>query len=231
MMKDVYWWTVRSFKNRAVKIENLKDIAREFGKGEKEIIEYLVRIGLALRIVEDIYFIKDPANSLPLWIMIARGLNRAGVKWYYGLYSAWMNGRMVQQVYLGEVIVNNKYSGKRKIGGVDVYFFKTRRDKFFTFGIEEFREGVYRSDPEKTVLDFIYFGNYGKIPSLMVSEVIDSYFDPDNSLMYFNGRNYERMKEYLKYYPDFVKAELYGFLRRPGEYFYYEIEVKEVFAL
>ena len=231
MMKDVYWWTIKSFKNRAVRIENLKEIAREFGKEEKEIIEYLVRKNMAVRIVEDIYFIKDPMNSLPLWIMIARGLNRASVKWYYGLYSAWMNGRMVQQVYLNEVIVNNKYSGKRKIGGVNVYFFKTRKEKLFTFGIEEFREGVYRSDPEKTVLDFIYFGNYGRISSLMVSEVIDSYFDPDNSLMYFNGRNYERMKEYLKYYPDFVRAELYGFLRRPGEYFYYESKVKEVFAL
>ncbi len=232
MMKDVYWWTVQSFKDRAVRMGDLKDIAREFGKGEREVIEYLVRKGLAIRIVGDIYYIVNPLNTEPtMWKMLAAGLNRAGVKWYYGLYSAWMNGRMVQQVYSGEVIVNNKYSGKRKIGGVEVYFFKTKRGNFFTFGIEEIKKGVYISDPEKTVLDFIYFGNYGRIPTLTISEVIDSYFDPDNSLIYFNGRNYERMKKYLGYYPDFVRAELYGFLRGPGEYFYYESKVKEVFGL
>lgn len=234
VVKRPYWLVLKNFRNTAVQLREVKELVDNYQleKDEKEIINYLVRKRLAYRVVKDIYFICDPLErEPPAWKIIAAGLNKAGAKWYFGLYSAWMNGRVVQQVYLGEVVVNNEYSGKRTINGVDVLFVKTKREELFTFGVDEIKKGVYMSNPEKMVLDFIYFGNFGRATTLMIEEVIDSYFDPDNSLMAVKGRNYERLKEYLNYYPDFVRAELYGYLRRMKDYFYYSPKVEEVLAL
>ena len=239
MMKDPYWWTVKEFRNRAVRLDEIREYIERLTfikekKDVKQIIEYLVRNDLAVRVVEDIYFIKDPFYDPPSFVVLARGLNKAGVRWYYGLLSAYMNGRMVQQGFSGEVVINNKYSGKRKLGGkkygVNVYFVKTTREEMYKFGLEEVREGIWVSDPEKTILDFIYFSYYGTFPFFIIQEVVLSYFDPDNSLMTARGRNYRRMKEYLKYYPKFVRNELYGMIRE-WELYYYDKKIKEVFEV
>ena len=238
LMKEAYWQTIRKFRNKAVRLTEIKELVdgAKLDKNEKEIIEYLVRKNLAVRIVEDIYYIKDPLDyEPPCWIMLAKGLNKAGVKWYYGLLSAWMNGRVVQQVFMGEIIINDRYSGKRKCGGrkhgMNVYYIKTKRKELYRFGLEKIREGVWVSDPEKTLLDAIYFASYGDVPTMMMMEMMESYFDPDNSVLYFRGGpNFDRLKEYLRYYPDFVRSDLYGLIKALNIY-YWDEEIAKAFGI
>ena len=241
VMKDPYRLVIKKFRNQAVKLDEIREYVEgnintipfiKERKTAEEIIAYLVRKRLAVRVVEDVYFIKDPFTDKSNLNILASGLNKAGIKWYLGLLSAYANGRMVQEGFSGFMIINNRYRGRRKLGdkkyGVNVYFVKTTQEEMFNFGIEEIESGIMISDPEKTVLDFIYFANYGTLPFFVAEEVVENYFNPDNSLMTARGRNYRRMKEYLNYYPDFVRNELYGKLR---EIYYYDPEIKEVFEI
>ncbi len=62
------------------------------------------------------------------------------------------------------------------------------------FGIIE-RDGVKYSDPEKTILDFIYMFKYRGIPDEKITLFIGDYI---------KGLNKRKIKRYLKFYPKSV---------------------------
>ena len=220
MVKDVYGYVGSVFRGKVVSLKEVEDLIRRYGYDydARRVMNYMVRSGRAYRIIEDLYFVKGVGwydyDSPILGRVLPKAFQKLGWKnWYYGLYSAWFNGRYAQQVYAGYVVINDRLSRKRKINGTPVLFIKTRRKDMFRFGIEENEWGERYSDIEKTVLDFIYFSNFGGIPRGVVSEIVESYFDPENFYMVAKGRNYRRLEEYLNYYPDFVRAELLYYLR------------------
>ena len=97
--------------------------------------------------------------------LAARGLEIKKVKnWYFGLHTALKLNNMTHESFaIEEVISDSLFRAKPiKIANYNFKFIKLPR-KLFGFGVEE-RNGLTISDPEKTVLDFIYLWNQNRLP-------------------------------------------------------------------
>ncbi|MEK6823503.1 MAG: hypothetical protein AABY06_00565 [Nanoarchaeota archaeon] len=87
-------------------------------------------------------------------------LEKMRLKWYLGLESALKENKITWQVLNVIIIVNNHFSGIKKIGNSKFKFIKTK-EKRFNFGIIKAETNnkvtYFYSDLEKTYIDFLYF--------------------------------------------------------------------------
>ena len=87
-------------------------------------------------------------------------LEKMRLKWYLGLESALKENKITWQVLNVIIIVNNHFSGIKKLGNSKFKFIKTK-EKRFNFGIIKAETNnkvtYFYSDLEKTYIDFLYF--------------------------------------------------------------------------
>ncbi len=109
-------------------------------------------------------------------------LNKLGIRWYLGLNSALYLTGKIWQIPTVLHILNNRFSGERRILGRRVKFFKIKETLFF--GLIRFRTRnkieFYGSNPAKTFLDLVYLKKSDKLSK---------------------GK---QVKSYLKHYPKWV---------------------------
>ena len=90
-------------------------------------------------------------------------LEKMNIKWYLGLESALKENRITWQALNIVTIVDNHFSGVKKLGNSKFKFIKTK-DKKFKFGLTKKKTNnsvrYFYSDLEKTYLDFLYFSSY-----------------------------------------------------------------------
>lgn len=90
-------------------------------------------------------------------------LEKMKIKWYLGLESALKENRITWQALNIVTIVDNHFSGVKKLGNAKFKFIKTKDNKF-EFGLIKKKTnnsvGYFYSDLEKTYLDFLYFSSY-----------------------------------------------------------------------
>jgi hypothetical protein len=86
-------------------------------------------------------------------------LNRLKLKWYLGLSSALYEYGKTWQTPARINIINNKFSGKRKVLELNIRFFKTKEKMIFAIKSLKTKNSVkyFYSVPAKTYLDMIYF--------------------------------------------------------------------------
>ncbi len=86
-------------------------------------------------------------------------LNKEKIKWYLGLNSAKYYSGDIWQFPVVLTIINNKFSGKRKINGMDVTFIKIKKDLIFGVAAKKTKNKIkfYYSNSQKTNLDILYF--------------------------------------------------------------------------
>ena len=82
------------------------------------------------------------------------------LKWYLGLESALKENKITWQAFNVITIVNNHFSGIKKLGNSKFKFIKTK-EKRFNFGLIKAETNnkvtYFYSDLEKTYIDFLYF--------------------------------------------------------------------------
>ncbi len=87
-------------------------------------------------------------------------LEKMRLKWYLGLESALKENKIIWQALNVRIIVNNHFSGIKKLKNTKFKFIKTK-EKRFNFGLIKTKtnnEVIYfYSNLEKTYLDFLYF--------------------------------------------------------------------------
>ena len=153
--------------------KEFKEYNKKFGKVSiYNSLWYLSRYNYIKRIFLDYYYI----NSLEEKglgtckyedkELLFEILNKEKVKWYLGLTSA--------KYYLGEIwqfptrmtIVNNRFSGKRKIEDATVKFIKIKEKLIFALISKKTKNKIkfYYSDIQKTNLDFLYIRQINEIP-------------------------------------------------------------------
>lgn len=90
-------------------------------------------------------------------------LEKMHIKWYLGLISALKENKISWQALNTITIINNHFSGIKKLGNSKFKFIKTKNNKF-KFGLINKKTNnlvrYYYSDLEKTYLDFLYFSSY-----------------------------------------------------------------------
>ena len=140
---------------------NYEMVVRYFGMRA-----YLVRIFRGVFYVKSLEELKLGRNKYNHLELVAKGLELKHVKnWYFGLHTALKLNNMTHETFAVEDVINDKLfrANPFTIAG---YKFKFSRlsPSLFDFGIRKGENGVRYSDPEKTLLDFIYVWRYNGIP-------------------------------------------------------------------
>jgi hypothetical protein len=144
-------------------------------------IRYLLKRKHFVRIFKGIYYIKSleelklgktKYNHLEL---VAKGLEIKGVKnWYFGLHTALKRNNMTHEYFTIDEVINDSLFRANPVN-IDGYKFRFIKlsSHLLEFGIKS--EGLLRySDPEKTILDFVYLSRQkGKPSNRIVMDVAD----------------------------------------------------------
>ncbi len=182
-------------------IISLVRTAREV-KNPENYIKYLsFRSKYLIRIFKGLYYVKDVEEVFygtlkDIHRVVAAGLEREGLNWYYGLFTAMELGGYTHVHRPIIYVINDRLHRKIRVAGMPVRFVKVKHSLIFGFSGEP---GI--SDPEKTVLDFLYLERYGTIPTPSMRAALDE-------IRSYVKLNRKRMREYAERYPSFVVRKL-----------------------
>ncbi len=193
---------LRIDKKEFITSEELKRYCKTLTLNYEKIIKYYVSRGYLIRIFKGIFYVKSldeiklgraKYNHLEL---AAKGLELKGVKnWYFGLYTALKFNNITHESFTVDYVVNDKLLRTKPINIAGYKFrFVKLTPKLLEFGIIE--NNLKYSDPEKTILDFIYIWRYNGVPEdkivLDVSE-------------WARGISREKIRKYAGNYPTTVQ--------------------------
>ena len=143
---------------------------------------YLRKDNYIKRIIGDYYYIfslDERYNSYCQFSeeeLIFLVLEKMKIRWYLGLENALKENKINWQVFNITTIINERFSGLKKLGNSQFRFIKTKKEKF-NFGLIKKRTGnnvrYFYSDMEKTYLDFLYFYSYEGKDIKIVEENLD----------------------------------------------------------
>ena len=194
------WINKREYITSAELRENCKTLGLNYDAS----VHYLLKRKHILRILKGIFYIKSVEefelgttkhNHLEL---VSRGMQLKGVdRWYFGFHTALKLNNMTHEYFTLDEVVNDTISRSNptKIVGYEFLFYKFRK-QLFEFGIiEEKDTGIRYSDPEKTILDFIYLSRFHGISS---DRIVDEISDWTSSV------SFATLRDYSQHYPKTV---------------------------
>lgn len=194
-----YLWSTRM---RFMDGETLRRISSEYNADYYSLIRYLLSRGYLIRVFRGLFYVKSPEefvlkrmNHSPMEL-VAKALDFLGVKnWYFGLYTALYLGNMTHEFYPIVYVISDRIFRHKpvSIAGGRFKFIKVKPSLFF--GIIK-HNSIRYSDPEKTLLDFIYLWRYRGLSS---NEIIASILE------YWRDISWEKIYSYLKKYPHTVR--------------------------
>lgn len=188
---------------------DLQKYCKHFNSDYDYVVGYLLRKGILTRIFRGIFYVKTfdevklhhtKYNHLEL---LAKGMELKIVKeWYGGLYTALKLNNMTHEYYTMESVISNKILRllPMSIAGHKFRFIKVS-EKLFGFGIirKETRLGttyIKYSDPEKTILDFVYLWKYEGIKSKRIIMDLEEWT---------NDLDRNKLEQYSNHYPKTVQ--------------------------
>jgi predicted transcriptional regulator of viral defense system len=183
--------------------EELEKYCKEFEMDYTDTVRYFIRRGYLIRIFKKIFYlrgieeIKLGRTKYSYRDLISKGLELKGVKnWYFGLYSALKMNNMTHESFIVDHILNDRLFRPKPINIMDYKIeFHKISPKLLTFGIIKKRNINY-SDPEKTILDFIYILRYNGVSKKRILIDIKDYAE---------NASIEKLRKYVKHYPNTVK--------------------------
>jgi len=118
--------------------------------------------------------------------------------WYFGLYTALKMNNMTHEHFTIEHVINDRIqrTNPMNIAGYSFKFVKVK-PRLLSFGIIDAK--LKHSDPEKTILDFIYLWRYNSIPDQRITL---------NVKEWTINADKEKLKEYSRNYPKTVETML-----------------------
>jgi len=192
------------YGGKVITKEELAEICARFGTDVDYLVHHLISYGYVIRILRGLYYVKTVEEfklkkALKPLEIIGLGLNKLGVKWYYGLFTALRLNALTHEYFTRIFLLNDRiYRSKTiKVYGEDVEFIKIK-PHLTEFGIINKGEIRY-SDIEKTLLDFLYLSRYNPRLRITTKNVMREYWDRTNK---------EKIHEYLKHYPRSLKGVL-----------------------
>lgn len=159
--------------------------------------------GYLVRILKGIFYVKSLEElelARPKYThleLVAKGLELKNVRcWYFGLHTALKLNNMTYETFAVEDVISDKLfrANAFTIAGHKFKFSKMS-PSLLDFGIARGENGVRHSDPEKTILDFIYLWRYNGIPEEKIAADVSGWA---------KGTSKQRLKSYAKKYPKTV---------------------------
>jgi predicted transcriptional regulator of viral defense system len=155
-----------------VTAEELKRYCRTFKLNYTTVVSYFVKRKYFVRIFRGIFYVKSleeaklGRNKYNHLELVAKGLGLKKVKdWYFGLHTALKLNNMTHEHFAVEDVISDSLfrANPITITGYKFRFVKLS-PSLVGFGVRKSDNGIPCSDPEKTVLDFIYIWKYNGIP-------------------------------------------------------------------
>jgi len=185
--------------------EELKEICFSLGIKYESAIRHLVPRGHLIRIFRGVFHVPTPDETLTgrqthsHLELVSKGLKAKGVEnWYFGLYTALKMNNMTHEHFAIEHVINDKIqrANPMNIAGYSFKFIKVK-PQLLNFGIID--ADLKHSDPEKTILDFIYLWRYNSLPDQRIAL---------NVKEWTMNIDEEKLKEYSQSYPKTVETML-----------------------
>jgi len=196
------------YGGRAVTKAELGELCSRFEVDLNYFVNYAIRYGYVIRILRGLYYVKTVeefklGRALDLLRALALGMERLGIKWYFGLHTALRLSGVTHEYYDVVFVLNSSlYRPKPiRIGDERIRFIKIRPN-LVEFGFIK-RNGLVYSELEKTILDFIYLSRYGSVPRNQALTVLREHA----GLL-----DRRKLAEYAEHYPRTMR----GLLRDEG---------------
>jgi predicted transcriptional regulator of viral defense system len=167
------------------------------------LVRYFIAQGYLIRIFRGIFYVntldemKLGRSKYSHLELVAKGIELKNVKnWYFGLHTALKLNNMTHEYFAVEDVINDSLfrANPMNISGYKFKFTKLS-PLLFDFGIKNKDEMVRYSDPEKTVLDFIYIWRYNGVPDDKIVLDISEWAKQGSK---------EKLMSYAKKYPKTV---------------------------
>ncbi len=191
---------LRLEKKEIVTSEELKSYCKQLNLDYESAIDHFVTRGHFIRIFRGIFYVKSldemklGTTKYSYLELVAKGLELKDVKnWYLGLYSALKLNNMTHEYFSIDYVVNDKMLriNPMKISGHKFRFMKLK-SSLFNFGIIT-KDALSYSDPEKTILDFIYMWRYNGIPrDRIIADIGDWSINLSASRLIEYSKNYPK---------------------------------------
>ncbi len=189
-------------KKEFITSEELKRYCKAMGLSYAITIRHLISRGYLVRIFKGVFYIKTPEETkfnkskYSHLDLVAKGLELKGVKkWYFGLYTALKFNNLTHESFSVDYVVNDKLLRSKpiNIAGYKFKFIKLT-PKLLEFGVV--KNNLKYSDPEKTILDFIYTWRYNGVPKEKIALDVSEWAKNLSS---------EKTKKYATNYPKTVQ--------------------------
>ncbi len=181
--------------------DTIKEYCKSFERDYNSTVKYFISRGYLVRIFKGVFYIRS-LDELKLGRtryshleLVSKGLEIKGVKnWYFGLYTALKLNNMTHEYFTMDYVISDRIFRAKPMGIAGYKFrFLKLKPALFNFGIV--KNGQRYSDPEKTVLDFIYIWRYNGVPEEKIIMDISEYSE--------NLSN-NKVRNYVKKYPKTV---------------------------
>ncbi|MEK6893792.1 MAG: hypothetical protein AABX07_06355 [Nanoarchaeota archaeon] len=157
---------LREAKGKILTRKDFDSLATKYKFDKDTLRRVMLNKGYLITIFRGVYYLKDyeekKLNSLKYssYELLALGLEKRGVKWYFGLNTALKFLGLTHEVFPVNIVINNKFNRTKpmKIAGSSFFFVKLKPSLFFDIKKENTANDIslYYSNIEKTILDMIY---------------------------------------------------------------------------
>jgi len=186
-----------------VTAEELKTYCKSMRMDYANVVSYFVKRKYFVRVLRGIFYVKSleeaklGRNRYNHLELVAKGLELKKIRnWYFGLHTALKLNNMTHETFAVEDVISDKLfrANPFTIAGYK-FKFSMLSGSLLDFGIRKVENGVRYSDPEKTVLDFIYLWRYNGIPEEKIASDVSDWA---------KGTSKEKLRAYAKKYPKTV---------------------------
>lgn len=163
MKTPMIWKKLLIEGNKITTSSRIHELASRLNKGDIRSLRYLQEHGYISRILRGIYYVKSADErergyfQHSIYQMVSKALEVKGVKhWYFGLETALKLNDMTHEYFAVDYVITDSYRTTKVISILDTKFKFLKWSRWhFEFGIVR-KDGLRRSDEEKTVLDLAY---------------------------------------------------------------------------
>ena len=186
-----------------VTAEELKTYCKSMRMDYANVVSYFVKRKYFVRVLRGIFYVKSleeaklGRNRYNHLELVAKGLELKKIRnWYFGLHTALKLNNMTHETFAVEDVISDKLfrANPFTIAGYK-FKFSMLSGSLLDFGIRKVENGVRYSDPEKTMLDFIYLWRYNGIPEEKIASDVSDWA---------KGTSKEKLRAYAKKYPKTV---------------------------
>jgi len=193
-------------KEEFVTADFLRRYCKSFDVDYESTIRNLSYRGYLVRIFRGIFYVRNleehnlGKTKYSHFELIAKGLALKNItKWYFGLNTALKFNNMTHEVFTIDHVFNDSLFRARPIDILRYKFhFHKISPSLLTFGVIT-NDMIRHSDPEKTILDFLYIWKYNGVPKERIIMDITEYTKDISK---------EKLKRYVKHYPKTIETIL-----------------------